>query len=1627
MCFDEMKEGSRSGPFGCLIVKKKGLEPKEKRRKRLILHDSESDEDLFVTPPPTVIHNNPSRDEVEIDRKRKSGGVLYRDEARHDRKNKLLEVGTERKRSRIDDVGCSSRMLEERRTEIGRNGVLISKARVPVAERREFASDREHRRFDRSRDFPIKQERESVGVRGDKLGANDGKTIRVQGKNGVLKVMPSNKNKVGTSENCFGIKKEVEDRKGSKSVEYSNGKTPVSSQLYSEKSHEKLYPVVVKEEKQLNSSKKLAPAQNEVHDRRARFMESSLSQESKKSLSPCNLKKEVCNKKQKSLASEPMKPCMSSRLDKGEVKHATDTDKQVLQKQLNMTSLCLEHKDVGSCSSKKEVSNKKQKLLTSEPCTSSGRKEGEVKRGNGTEKQLLREQIREMLVNAGWTIDLRPRRNRDYQDSVYINPSGTEFWSITKAYYAFQKNVEDKGGGQKNSGDFSSFTLIPDDVLSMLTRKTRKKMERETKLQQKADRGSKNLSSEKKLKKKHVNLKTIGVVNEEKMKSHVTQDGKSLKMRIKGNSVAEPNSENSAKSKIPTSSNIGSGNREKSKQSGRALLVRGSGNGLNMEPDDFVPYTGKRTVLSWLIDMETVPLSGKVQYMNKKRTRAMLEGWITRDGIHCRCCSKILTISKFELHAGSKLHQPFQNIILENGVSLYQCQLDAWNRQDKSARCGFHYIDVDGDDPNDDTCGICGDGGDLICCDGCPSTFHQSCLNIQMLPSGDWLCPNCSCKFCGGVDLTGQEEEGKLCSCHLCEKKYHRLCRQQTDNNFIGSDSSRSSFCGKACEELFQELQKLLGVKHELDAGFSWTLIQRFNVDSDASCHGPCQKAEFNSKIAVALTVMDECFLPVIDQRSGVNLIQNVLYNVGSNFNRVNYSGFYTAVLERGDEIIAAASIRIHGTRLAEMPFIGTRHIYRRQGMCRRLLHAVELALSSLQVQKLVIPAVSELMHTWTTVFGFKPLEESHKQEVKTLNILVFPSTDLLQKPLLSDNLKGNMTKNENNDILPDVSESTDIGSVEADMFTNCDPAVNNGVSSVGSGLKHPTSSTCDTSDVMNNPSDDSLETLPDGALDMGADCDHAVDDGVSSLGTSPREPTGSPYDTSDMMNNLSDASLETVPGASSACLAPESQFRPHCGVLRDSTLETGKDLISCSPVDSKLQNLADDKLCEDDVEAAAVELDLSPFHDTSRKDNDHLDTDSGNGSRPTEKGFLERNRDWNEQNVQKLENNEDLCSVEPGTCALDKGTDYSRDRNCEASSIQTGLHDPTDSLHETYDIIDKPTDATIVSIHDGSSKESGPDTNNLLRHVDNDTKVHVDGKPSSGLFVESKLQKFTGDIVPEAKREAMAVECDLHPFDGTSLRHRSKVNSSCLNAFSANCKSGGDHVQSNSKLDEHVHTVECKSEIDLFQLGSLACDHKVNTAVSVTEPGWNDPSGPTCAASGMKDNPSGFGHTSAHSDECDLEPKLLLPCMNIKLDMQTKMSTDSKLLNLNEYDAVEENVQGASDECTNADSNYSNPVTGNIFQPANGKLVGRNPNFKENNIHALGCISLEVYHVPSEVSAQSTSLESTEREINEVKTEVLKVYRVTSDVSALSTSQERTERDVNEVKTEDIKVPSHL
>ncbi|XP_042064246.1 uncharacterized protein LOC121807975 [Salvia splendens] len=664
-----------------------------------------------------------------------------------------------------------------------------------------------------------------------------------------------------------------------------------------------------------------------------------------------------------------------------------------------------------ACSSKKAVKKEAERSPSTEispPVKGKEGKESNAKRSGNTEKQMLREKIRGMLIDAGWSIDYRPRRNRDYLDAVYINPGGTAYWSIIKAYDAFKKHLDEDGDKVKAKVGSPSFAPLSEDLINKLTRQTKKKIAEELKRKRKKESMTK--SAKKSAVKEDGDSSDDDDQSEERLSPYMKQNqklrGKSGKVdQDSGVDLSDdsldrkPRKVKFGKPSASSKSNPVQG--RTSKVIGRCtLLVRGSDRGDNSDYDGYVPYGGKRTVLAWLIDSGTAKLSEKVQYMNRRRTKVMLEGWITREGIHCGCCSKILTVSKFELHAGSKLRQPFQNIFLESGSSLLQCQIDAWNSQEESLHRDFFTVDVDGDDPDDDTCGICGDGGDLICCDSCPSTFHQICLGIQMLPSGDWHCPNCICKYCGLANENIAEENdtscGELNRCNVCEKKYHNSCIERAH---LQPSSCCASFCGPKCQEIYSHIQKILGVKHELEAGITWSIIQRSDV-SDASQCGFPSRVECNSKLAVALSVMDECFLPIIDRRSGINIIHNVVYNYGSNFNRLNYRGFYTAILERGDEILAAASIRLHGDRLAEMPFIGTREIYRRQGMCRRLLSSIETELSSLKIRQLIIPAISEHLNTWTAVFGFEELEGALKKEIKSMNMLVFPGTDMLQKQL---------------------------------------------------------------------------------------------------------------------------------------------------------------------------------------------------------------------------------------------------------------------------------------------------------------------------------------------------------------------------------------------------------------------------------------------------------------------------------------------------------------------------------------------------------------------------------------------------------------------------------------------------
>ncbi|XP_073120752.1 increased DNA methylation 1-like [Henckelia pumila] len=376
----------------------------------------------------------------------------------------------------------------------------------------------------------------------------------------------------------------------------------------------------------------------------------------------------------------------------------------------------------------------------------------------------------------------------------------------------------------------------------------------------------------------------------------------------------------------------------------------------------------KPNLLSWLIDTNTIQENAAVFPLDDTEK----EGMIKREGILCSCCNNVFTAAEFLVHIGKNEEKPYENIyVAHNQASLLSCLVEAWNKPRESECHRFNMItESSAGDAYDDACMICADGGDLMCCEQCNSTYHQACMSMEML-----LC----------VDHW---------ECHFGVKE-----KRNIDLNV----DTPSPFCDRSCKEVYEKLTRdMVGQRNELDEGFSWTLLHQMSDGFGMYISDKYLRTMCHSKLGVARRLMEECFEPIKDRYTKIKVIPSVVYNCGSNFKRVDFKGFYTAVLEKNDEIITVASLRIHGTNLAEMPFIATSEVHRCKGMCKKLMVAIESALYNLNVENLVITSVPERTNKWIEGYGFHHLHASMKREIMLHNTITFHDSIRLQKILKS-------------------------------------------------------------------------------------------------------------------------------------------------------------------------------------------------------------------------------------------------------------------------------------------------------------------------------------------------------------------------------------------------------------------------------------------------------------------------------------------------------------------------------------------------------------------------------------------------------------------------------------------------
>ncbi|KAG4935221.1 hypothetical protein JHK82_049518 [Glycine max] len=122
-----------------------------------------------------------------------------------------------------------------------------------------------------------------------------------------------------------------------------------------------------------------------------------------------------------------------------------------------------------------------------------------------------------------------------------------------------------------------------------------------------------------------------------------------------------------------------------------------------------------------------------------------------------------------------------------------------------------------------------------------------------------------------------------------------------------------------------------------------------------------------------------------------------------SELNRLNFQGFYTVLLERNEELISVAAVRVYGKKVTEVPPVGTRIEYRPHGMCHILMKKLEKKLTQLGVEGLILPAVPSVLETWTRSFGIAKMTNLERSQFLDYTFLDFQSAIMCQKLLPSN------------------------------------------------------------------------------------------------------------------------------------------------------------------------------------------------------------------------------------------------------------------------------------------------------------------------------------------------------------------------------------------------------------------------------------------------------------------------------------------------------------------------------------------------------------------------------------------------------------------------------------------------
>ncbi|XP_027367214.1 uncharacterized protein LOC113873334 isoform X3 [Abrus precatorius] len=408
----------------------------------------------------------------------------------------------------------------------------------------------------------------------------------------------------------------------------------------------------------------------------------------------------------------------------------------------------------------------------------------------------------------------------------------------------------------------------------------------------------------------------------------------------------------------------------------------------------------------------------------------LLGGYKQGNGIVCGCCDIEISPSQFEAHAGmAARRQPYRHIYTSNGLTLHDIALSLANGQNLTT----------GD--SDDMCAVCGDGGDLILCNGCPRAFHAACLGSQCVPDSNWQCLNCRDNAVNGressivrpimirltrVDKTPEFEMGgcvvcrehdfsvakfderTVIICDQCEKEYHVGCLRDIGLCELQELPKDKWFCCDDCNRIYVALQNSVAAGADIiPASLSESLVRKheekglctYGAVNDIQWRilsGKSRYPEHLPLLSRAAAIFRECFDPIVAV-SGRDLIPVMVY--GRNISGQEFGGMYCIVLILNSVVVSAGLLRIFGRKVAELPLVATSREHQGKGYFQVLFSCIERLLSSLNVEKLVLPAAGDAESIWTKKLGFRKMSEDQLSKyLREVQLTLFNKTSMLEK-----------------------------------------------------------------------------------------------------------------------------------------------------------------------------------------------------------------------------------------------------------------------------------------------------------------------------------------------------------------------------------------------------------------------------------------------------------------------------------------------------------------------------------------------------------------------------------------------------------------------------------------------------